>query len=469
MTGELVGGYDPETDDGARIVGKAHLCENMWIPKELVKNSAAFLRASTVHPDPSSEAEPIFLAREAAHHIVVARHMFSREEWATRIGEWSELDLTDTWEKVGFVDTITPWSEEQQAAWDAFSVQPNGALNLACGKGKTVLALKRIAQRGFPAIVLVNTEIILSQWGTQAVTHLGIDEGDVGLVKGPKSEWDRPIVIGSIHTVARRADSLPTSVKRRFGTVIFDEAHHLSARTFFRTAPLFHGNRFGLTATPYREDGLESAYLAHLGPIFYTDLQGEVEADIFFKKMPTQNPADGAALLNRVGEFSVSKLHQYLSKDRTRNILLLSMVAKALDAGRKVLVLMHPMDYPERLLQEMLADPCMNMYTGCAVHGDVPGSRRAPLIRQSSVSFATYGVADEGLDVPELDTLICATPFKAWRAFQQGKGRIERRCPGKKSPLVVVLDDVNVRQAHGMCRVLRRKILANGHKYRIMP
>ena len=81
------------------------------------------------------------------------------------------------------------------------------------------------------------------------------------------------------------------------------------------------------------------------------------------------------------------------------------------------------------------------------------------------MTFATFGVAREGLDVAALDTLIFASPFKAWGAFQQGKGRIERRHKDKKTPVVIVLDDYNFGPARAMCKHLRKSIRANGFRH----
>ena len=90
---------------------------------------------------------------------------------------------------------------------------------------------------------------------------------------------------------------------------------------------------------------------------------------------------------------------------------------------------------------------------------------RAKIIEECKVTFATFQVAKEGLDAPSLDTVIFTTPFKAWGAFQQGKGRVERKKEGKKEPVVIVLEDYNIGPASGMCRSLKKSIVAHGYKY----
>ena len=129
-------------------------------------------------------------------------------------------------------------------------------------------------------------------------------------------------------------------------------------------------------------------------------------------------------------------------------------------------MLVHAKDHPEILLGDFVAKTCMTMYTAGAVSGKTPGPQRTQIIEDCDVTFATFQVAKEGLDVASLDTLVLATPFKSWGGFQQGKGRIERRYKNKKDPLVVVLDDVEIGPAHAMCKALRRQILAHGFRFK---
>jgi superfamily II DNA or RNA helicase len=269
-----------------------------------------------------------------------------------------------------------------------------------------------------------------------------------------------------IHTLAKRADKVPMSVRTRFGTIVFDEVHHLSAATFSQTAPLFFGNRYGLTATPKREDGLEDVYYSHIGGVFYSDLVGDLEAQIYFVKTQTRLPPNESVIRDTTGEFSAGKMYKYFAENDTRNNKIASVVEDALGKGRKILVLCHSKDHPEILREKFLDNPRMKRYTAGVVTGDTKGPDRTSTIESCDVTFATFGVAREGLDVARLDTLIFATPFKAWGSFQQGKGRIERRGPKKKEPIVVVIDDYKFGPAGAMCRHLRKAVAAHGFTFK---
>ena len=77
----------------------------------------------------------------------------------------------------------------------------------------------------------------------------------VGFVAAERDDVGAPVAVGSVQTLARtrRLERLP----RQFDTVIVDEAHHASARSYRRIlahldpSPLI----LGVTATPQRSDG----------------------------------------------------------------------------------------------------------------------------------------------------------------------------------------------------------------------
>jgi len=458
--------YLPEKDNGETIIDEAFSSASMWIPNSMIKDKDTFLRAATIRTEDSRSGavRAISLAHREVHHIVVARHLFSEEEWAARLNNWSVPALNMTWEYVDFGGDISPRDAAQEEAWAAFSKADHGVLNLACGKGKTVLALKKIADRGVPAIVIVNNSGLMEQWKERACEFLDITEEDIGVVQGPKAEWDKPLVLAMIHTLANHATrGLSLDIRTRFGTVVFDEVHHLSAAKFSLTADLFHGPRFGLTATPHREDGLEDVYYAHIGNIFHSDLMGDLSAKIFFVKLTTTgSPVDKSVLRDKIGEFSAPKMYQYLATQEDRNHKIINLVANALGKGRKILVLAHSKVHPALLNESFLDNPSMKRYTSGVVTGDTPGVDRTRIIKESNVTFATFQIAREGLDVVELDTLIFCTPFKSWGAFQQGKGRIERQLKGKREPLVLVVDDIYLGPSTSMCRALKRNIVSHG-------
>ena len=461
----------PEILGGEPWRGRSVLSSHMWVANEDIANPAAILNAAVLtSTNPSTgDVTQITLAEQHEHHIAIAPSLFSAAEWDDRLPNGYEiLDFSGNWVRHRFRDGITPKDDAQHAAWGALEYADGGVLNLACGKGKTVLALKKLAERGYATLVIVNNEGLIEMWAESAANFLGLPPEQIGIVQRDRAEWDRPLVIAMIHTLAKKAGTgaIPDSARMRFGTVIFDEVHHLSAQTFLQTAPLFFGNRYGLTATAEREDGLEEAYFAHIGRIFYTDLKGDLDSKVYFFQLDTRFPEDMSLIKDKRGQMSIGKLHTWLGEDRRRNYRILQVLRKPLEQGRKILVLTHGKEHPD-ILRELLLD--QSWYAGYkvgVVHGKIKRGRTA-IIRESDITFATFGVAREGLDSKELDTVVFATPFKAWGGFQQGKGRAERALEGKPEPVVVVFDDHKLGPAGGLCKQLRRSLSVRGIPFTI--
>jgi superfamily II DNA or RNA helicase len=80
-----------------------------------------------------------------------------------------------------------------------------------------------------------------------------------------------------------------------------------------------------------------------------------------------------------------------------------------------------------------------------AVHGRLPAKVRAALLDAvgnglTPVLIATQ-LADEGLDLPRLDTLILGVPQRNAARLEQRVGRIARPAPGKLGAIVYDLCD----------------------------
>ena len=69
-----------------------------------------------------------------------------------------------------------------------------------------------------------------------------------------------------IQSLARRDDV--AELTAGYGLVIVDECHHVPAVTFERVVREMPVRRWlGLTATPYRRDGLQAMTAMHCGPV----------------------------------------------------------------------------------------------------------------------------------------------------------------------------------------------------------
>ena len=588
----------PELDNGRSFKGRLVYSSRLWIPETIDERwdsliderievtpllrydprpkmkgpDGRVLRDSQGRPRRWGESpvQPINLSKNHEFHTSVPRELFP--EILAQCAH-THTDYRSKLERVDFNSIIRPRDDDQAAAFRALELEERGVSHQACGKGKTICGLHRIAYGNAPGVITVSNGGIAWQWKSRAMEFLGLAEHEIGFVSGamgaeayahipptlagieallrktdegltrtravlatyggdevsvtntrhlvqffcgtlrleprsisPSSEptvrkvdvewwaeqgvpaaialvehyallrrqktlleaargirphWWRKLVIVMLPTLVNRLDSIPMSIRQRFGTALSDEAHHLPASTFSRTADLFFGNRYCLTATPGRSDGLESIMFAHNGPVIYKNTVPDDPATVYVKALESEldlTDDDVAyAVLSKVGEVSVGMLNNYLADYADRNWQIITHVLRALRSGRRIIVLVHAAKHPG-ILSEDLDARAPGEFTACVVTGSTPPADRTGLIASHQVTFATIGVATEGLDAPSLDTIFFATPFRAWPIFIQGKGRVERLFDGKKNPLAIVLHDPHIGLPNGMTQGLMREM-----------
>lgn len=313
-------------------------------------------------------------------------------------------------------------------------------LVLPCGFGKTVVGLSIAAALGRRTLVVVHKEFLLEQWRERISAFL--PTASVGTIQGPKCEVaGRDVVVAMIQSLIAR--DYGEALLDSFGTVLLDEAHHLAARlfseVFFRVKAK---HVLGLTATPKRKDSCTPLLHEHMGPFAFRE-----------------DPDPGTALVVRVPYASpwqsrrdeelappdAQRLKTKMTRDRVRNHLLVRWCLEAAAAGRRTLLLSDRVQHLHDLREA---------YEECRDDGEDPGDRRRRLssavyvgglkraareaASEATTIFGTFSLAQEGLDIPALDTLVLATPASD---VTQAVGRILRECEGKMKPVVVDVQD----------------------------
>lgn len=120
--------------------------------------------------------------------------------------------------------------EDQQDAIEKMLAHDIGVLCAPTAFGKTVTASAIIAQRKVNTLVLVHRTELLYQWLERLNAFLDIQDGEIGLMGGGKNKLSGKIDIAVMQSLSRNADQ--HSILDRYGQVIVDECHHLSAFSF---------------------------------------------------------------------------------------------------------------------------------------------------------------------------------------------------------------------------------------------
>lgn len=431
---------------------KAYILDMLWLPKKKVAEQA-IKQALEFWDVEKGQAVLCRLWKETRDHIICPREYIRPEKYPQFPFPFIDaapkrFKKTKVWVK------NEPRDEEQRTALAAFSKAQGGILNLACGKGKTYLALKKIEQLGCPALVVVHNSYLLNQWLSEAIPqHMELPAGEkVGVIQEGSFDWKRPITVAMIHSLAARVQDgkLPPEFSRHFGVVVYDEVHHLSAPMFVTTAPIITGQRYGLTATEKRLDGTDFIYKYHLGDVFYTDLVQTLIPRIYFQQTPVYIDVKAPEVRDVRGDLNIGKLRTFLGSRADSNNFRAMCIREAEAEGRKILCVSHSKDQL-RALHEMFPG------SGLVIRETNPEERSA-IVRKSRVTFAIASLGFEGLDDPSLDTGFILTPFKSPYELQQFIGRTQRVQDGKKQPVLVIFDDVRIKPFHYLCNSMRKAL-----------
>lgn len=440
--------------------GRAVYSDWLWIPKGLLHEPS--IRASLTFLQKGYKSDTKIRGwKETSDHILVPREFFSRDKLVSmrierddQIPEFEQVELED---KVT-LDLLSGRAKTtQRDAYAKLTSADNGVLQLGCGHGKTVIALKHICDRGVPALVIVETKDLLEQWKESIDTFVEMGAAP-GVVQGSPEKWvwKRSISVAMIQSLAKYHEEVPEPMRRWFGTIVYDEAHHLSSRFFVRAAPMFYGKRIGLTATPRREDGLEGLYYAHIGQPFHKDIEQPLtpKAIVYTLDLPVDWNANLTLeeITDTSGDLSFPKLWGFIGRQRAFQMKVLGILTRMINNGRKVLVLSHRVDTLVRLNEAL--SKTQPGQVGLVI-GSVDPEERRRRLKSCSIVLGTMQLAKEGLDEKRLDTLLVLEPFAAEGVLQQAAGRILRTYQGKQRPVVGIIR-VNYSPCYALAAKLKR-------------
>lgn len=417
-----------------------------WLRKaDFGDNQLRLLRAKlTVMPrkvgdHPGDPPSPIRLYREETEYIGVARQYYL----ANRKPQHEvEFDVTegrkDLWG--GPLKFSGSLREEQARALRSVSDQfragvYGGILRASPGWGKTVWSAALTAEMQVPTLVVVHKEFLMNQWRERIEQFL--PGAQVGYVQEDTCDFKgKHIALAMVHSLVGR--DYGSAFYQWPGLVITDETHRIGAATWSQVPPKFKAKwRLGITATPRRKDGSDNVFYYHIGDILFSASEQRMKpkvrrvwTEFNLIKTPTLNPS----LIPK------SLLLKFMCANKARNKLIGKQLVLALSAGRKVLVLSERLahltamenELKEQWKEETEPMPSIGYYVGGMTEDALDVAAKKQVI------FATRQFAEEGLDIPALDTLFLTTPMSD---VEQAVGRILRPYEGKKEPVVVDFRD----------------------------
>jgi len=307
-----------------------------------------------------------------------------------------------------------PLRAYQTAALTDWEAGHNGILRAPAGSGKTITAAELIRRKRQRACVIVPTVEIARQWERTLREYVS---DSVGLCCAGRIEVARDIVVATYQ--GRNGAAADR------GLVLVDECHRTPCRSIRDIlAVCIARHRYGVTATPFRTDGLTAAMTWLLGGVMAVISRRHTVGHIL--PFAVRRLCWG----HEFGQADYQDLQSAIAGNAGRNELIAAEAVSLASAGHKVLVLAHRLEQLQAIRREGFG----------YVDGRTSTVDRASAFARDIV-LATYDLAGEGLDVPPLSALIMSAPTGNRKTIEQACGRIARPYQGKLAPVVIDIAD----------------------------
>lgn len=373
-------------------------------------------------------------------------------------------DLTGVYNRITPIrvrkyDSSIKLYDYQETAVGAAIKARNGILVAPCGSGKTQMGLEIVSRIGGKTLWITHTIDLLNQSMERAKACFDLSLSEYGMITGGKVNIGNTITFATVQTLSNIDLSQFYS---SWDCIIVDECHKAvgsptQMMMFYKVlSKLSARYKIGLTATPYRADGLDKCMFALLGDVIHEVPKEAVKDTICpvkVKFVETNFTPDLDIVLAGDGTLVYSSLIDNIIKDEKRN----EKIAKELDVLEGATIILS--DRIEHLykMYEKLADNSQAVVLSGKGQGVLAKEQRKRVLADLNGGklryvFATYKLTKEGLDVPNLSYVVFATPQKDRTTVTQAAGRVGRKAEGKEFGTVIdFVDDF------GMLRGYERK------------
>lgn len=328
----------------------------------------------------------------------------------------------------------------QIAAARELALHDGGFLVAPPGSGKTNIGLAMAAHWRQPTLFVVHTLELQRQALERAHSLFGLPPSAYAVIgegMGPVEGEEPVVIVAMVQSLAMIEGWMPY-LAPRIGAVVLDECHHASSQLWQRVVGKLPARyRLGMSANADRTDGLGPLVRAILGARVTIPLRLLVEAGrVVLPEIRLVHTGFDPAN----DSLSWADMDRARAQSTSRNRLIVSLAYRASQAKRRCMVLVSRKDHAAFLAKVLVA----RGVEAYAVTGEVSGERRERLFsllqRGRAVVIATK-VANEGLDLPRLDTLVLGAAADSVQVLEQQVGRTMRTAAGKLAPIVYDLVD----------------------------
>ena len=332
---------------------------------------------------------------------------------------------------------------------DGFREKRGGLLIAGCGSGKTNMAIWIACHLKLKTLFVVHKNFLKNQVINRIRSTTDVEE--IGEIQGKKVKVDCPFVIGMIQTLSKKNPSFSDEIFKDFGLIIIDEVHHMGAKNFSRFYQRASAKyMLGISAERSRNDGMYKIINWYMGPILHQEEQQPNDMVVVKRfHFKTSNEARIETIINRfTKEPDRSTMITNLVFIKKRNRFILNLILELYDQGKNILFLTGRLSQVNILFKLLKKNP----YTRNAVGKYLGGMNEGELAESATkqIILGTYEMAQEGLDIENLNVVILGTPKSS---IKQSVGRILRKEIYEEHPIVIdIIDDNEIYRKQGKIR-----------------
>lgn len=321
----------------------------------------------------------------------------------------------------------------------------------ATGTGKTVIAAldyrDNLSTPGrYPRLLFVAHRIEILKQAMRTYRAV-LKEGNFGEIladSGQPHSWTH--VFATIQSLSRNLKRISAD---HFAVVVIDEFHHAEASTYRKVLQALNPTELlGLTATPERADGVDVATFFDNRTAASIRLWDALETDLLcpFHYFGISDNTDLSALKWVRGKYDENVLSDYYVNNDARTALIIKQLDNKVSDPKSMRALGFCVSVQHA--QYMATAFSKAGLPSLAVTGHSTSKERTDAIKRlrsgEIVAIFTVDLYNEGIDIPEVDTILFLRPTESATVFLQQLGRGLRKSAEKA--VLTVLDFVGMQR-----------------------
>lgn len=350
-----------------------------------------------------------------------------------------------------FEQTVKPYGAQIEALYYLNQTREEGMQKglvvMATGVGKTYLAA--FDSQEYKRILFVaHREEILNQ-ACKSFEKV-MPNKSLGLFKALNINKDADIIFASVQTLGKENYLNEEYFKpEHFDYIIIDEFHHVAANTYRSIVDYFKPKfLLGLTATPFRMDNKDIFEYCDDNIVYEINLKEAIERDYLvpFKYYGVYDDTDYGKIDYKNGKYNEKELEKALSVEKRADLVYKYYKLFNLN---KTVAFCCSVNHANFMAGEFNKSgiKAVTVHTGDGEYAE-QREKAVDLLKNGEIKVIfVVDIFNEGVDIPEIDSVLFLRPTESYTVFIQQLGRGLRKFQGKT--YLTVLDFIgNYKRAH---------------------